>query len=260
MNLELQGKVALITGGSEGLGLATAIQMTKEGAQVAIAARTLAKLELAAEQVRTQAGKSPLLITADVSVPADCERAVAEVVARFGRLDILMNNAGSAAAATIEQVSDAEWEADIALKLQGLIHCSRAAAVHLKAAGGGAIINVLGTGAKTPGAGSLPSSVTRAGALALTKAMSKDLGLYGIRVNAVCIGTIRTPQFERIWQKESPELTWDEYSREKGKAFPLGRIGDADEAARVITFLASPAASYVTGVAVNIDGGASPVW
>jgi len=259
MNLGLQGKVALITGGSEGLGLATAIQLAEEGAQVAIAARTREKLERAG-QILSQAGKPPLLITADVSVPADCERAVAKVVERFDRLDILINNAGSAAAATIEQVTEEEWEADIALKLQGAIRCSRAAAAHLKAVGDGAIINILGTGGKTPGAGSLPSSVTRAGGLALTKAMSKDLGRYGIRVNAACIGTLRTPQFERFWQSDSPELTWEEYSREKGKTFPLARIGDADEAARVITFLASPAASYVTGTAVNIDGGASPVW
>jgi 3-oxoacyl-[acyl-carrier protein] reductase len=259
MDLGLTGKVALITGGSEGIGLATAVNLAREGASVAIAARTPEKLARAAALIKEQGGEAVLTIVADISQEADCARAVAEAVAQFGRLDILVNNAGSAAGSPFEQISDESWHGDMDLKLLGAIRCSRAALPHLKAADGAAIINVVAIGGKAPGAASMPSSVSRASGLALTKAMSRDLGPSGIRVNAVCIGVIRSAQIERGWKRSMPDRSWEEFSRERGKTVPLGRLGETDEAGRVITFLASPAASYVTGVSVNIDGGASPV-
>ena len=124
---------------------------------------------------------------------------------------------------------------------------------------GGAIVNLTASMAKTPGASSLPTSVSRSAGMALTKAMSKDLGKDNIRVNTVCIGLIRSDQIEKMWQNNRPDLTWEEYSKEVGKNIPLGRIGNTQEAANVITFLVSEAASYVTGTAVNIDGGSASV-
>lgn len=259
MELGLKGKVALVTGGSEGIGLATAAFLAAEGAQVAICSRSAEKLAAAAKVIQAQTGVQVLTISADVRQTEDCERAVAETVAKYGGLNILVNNAGTAAAKPFEALDDAAWSDDIDLKLQASVRCSRAAVPHLKAAGGGAIVNVTSIGGRAPGASSLPSSVTRAAGQALTKAMSKDLGKYGIRVNTACIGKIRSAQIERGWQREAPHLTWEQYSAEVGKTIPLGRIGDAEEAARVIGFLVSDAASYVSGVAVNIDGGASPV-
>ncbi|MDB4895899.1 MAG: short-chain dehydrogenase [Firmicutes bacterium] len=259
MDLKLNGKVALVTGGSEGIGLETALRLTREGARVAILSRSEEKLRRAADHIRQEAGTAPLTISADVSDAEACARAVAQVAAQLGGLDILINNAGAAGAVPFEAVADDTWLPDMNLKLLGAVRCSRAAIPHMKQAGGGAIVNVTAIAGKAPGAGSLPSSVSRAAGLALTKAMSRDLGPEGIRVNAVCIGLIRSAQIERGWQKNAPDLTWEQYSARMGKSWPLGRIGDTAEAANVITFLASGAASYVTGTAVNVDGGSSPV-
>lgn len=258
MDLGLQGKVALVTGGSKGIGLETAVTFAAEGAMVAICARNEEQLEDAAAIIKDRTGADVLIISADVTKPADCERAVAETVKRYGRLDIVINNAGTAAAKPFEGIDDEACTADLDLKLFGAIRISRAAVPYLRAAGGGSIINVTTSSAKTPPASSMPSSVSRAAGQALTKAMSRDLAQDGIRVNTVCIGMIRSDQLEQRWKREEPGLTWEQYARDPRHHIPLGRIGDTDEAAKVIVFLASEAASYVTGTSVNIDGGAGP--
>jgi 3-oxoacyl-[acyl-carrier protein] reductase len=259
MNLDIQGKVALITGGSKGIGFATAKLLAAEGAQVAIVARREAELSMAAEDIYQHTGVRILTIQGDVSVEADCQRVVDSVAKHYGRLDIVVNNAGSAAGKPFEEMETSVWEADLDLKLYGAIQCAKAAIPYLQQSGQGAIVNVTSIGGKAPGASSMPSSVSRAAGLALTKAMSKDLAKFHIRVNAVCIGGIRSEQLERGWQKTAPELTWEQYARDPRHQIPLGRIGHADEAANVIVFLVSGAASYVTGTAVNIDGGKSEV-
>ncbi|WP_309120011.1 SDR family oxidoreductase [Paenibacillus sp.] len=256
MDLGLQGKVALITGGSKGIGLATAMRLAREGAAVAICARDEGHLRAAAERIVEETGSTEVLFAAaDVTRQEDCERAVAATVERFGRLDVLVNNAGTSAAGPFERVTTDAWQQDLDLKLFGAIHCSRAAVPHLRNAGGGAIVNVTASFAKTPGASSLPTSVSRAAGMALTKAMSRDLGPDRIRVNTVCIGLIRSDQIEKAWQRTAPDLTWEQYAADPRHDVPLGRIGDTEEAANVIAFLSSSAASYVTGTSVNIDGG-----
>jgi 3-oxoacyl-[acyl-carrier protein] reductase len=259
MDLGLKGKVALITGGSKGIGLATAISLAYEGAAVAICARSLDQLQEAAVQIsETTGSKEVLFIQADVSRQEDCSQAVAKTVERFGRLDIIVNNAGISAARPFEQVDNELWQQDLDLKLFGAIQCSRAAIPHMRQAGGGAIVNVTASFAKTPSASSLPTSVSRAAGMALTKAMSRDLASDNIRVNTVCIGLIRSDQIEKEWQKNAPEQTWEQYAKDPRHQIPLGRIGNTDEAANVIAFLVSGAASYVTGTSVNIDGGKAP--
>lgn len=255
MELGLEGKVALITGGSKGIGLATATALSLEGAKVAICARDPQGLEEAAAKIRERTGRDIVTIQADVSSKAGCEQAVSATVDAYGRLDILVNNAGTAAAKPFDQLEPEDWDADLDLKLFAAIYCSRAAVKHMRKSGGGAIVNVTAVAGKTPGASSLPTSVSRAAGMALTKAMSKDLGKYGIRVNTVCIGLIRSAQIERMWQVQAPDRTWEQFSTDPKHDIPLGRIGEAEEAANVITFLVSDAASYVTGTSVNIDGG-----
>ncbi|MDD9267430.1 SDR family NAD(P)-dependent oxidoreductase [Paenibacillus sp. GCM10023248] len=255
MDLGLQGKVALITGGSKGIGLATAIAMSREGAKVAICARNEEQLQEAARHIAGLTGGQVLAVQADVTSEDDCRRAVEKTVHELGGIDILVNNAGTSAAKPFEQVGTEVWRYDLELKLFGAIHCSRYAIPYMREAGGGSIVNITTSAAKTPPASSLPTSVSRAAGQALTNAMSKDLAGDGIRVNTVCIGKIRSDQLEKAWQREAPELTWEEYARDSRHAIPLGRIGDAEEAASVITFLSSQAASYVTGTSVNIDGG-----
>lgn len=255
MELGLKDKAAIITGGSKGIGLYTALQLAKEGTKIAIAARNETTLQEAKQLIEQQVKTEVFTIVANVSKEEDCNRIIEETVAHFGKLNILINNAGTSSANSFEEVDTDLWHSDLNLKLFGAIHCSKFALPYMKEQKGGSIVNITAVIAKTPPESSLPTTVSRSAGLALTKAMSKDLGKYNIRVNAVCIGLIRSRQIEERWQNAMPEKSWEEYSKEVGKTIPLGRIGDTEEAANVITFLASDAASYVSGSAVNIDGG-----
>ena len=263
MDLGLRGKVAIVTGGSDGIGKAAATALSEEGARVAICARRPGFLEAAAADIRAAAGGEVLAIPCDVTDEAQVQAMVARVVAEWGRLDILVNNAGTSAAGKFEDVSNEVWVGDLQLKLYGAIYCSRAALPHLKAAeDGGRIINITTHGGKAPAGGSLPTSAARAAGLALTKAMSRDYARDGVLVNTVCIGLIKSGQiharFERM-REDDPSLTAEGYYERLGSAIPIGRVGEAREAGDVICFLASARASYLTGTSVNIDGGASPV-
>lgn len=257
MELGLSEKVAIITGGSKGIGLYTALNLVKEGANVAICGRNEDSLKEAKSFIQEQTGKEILTISADVTKEEDCKRLIEETVKQYGKLNILINNAGTSSAHSFEDVDTDLWNHDIQLKLMGAIYCSKFALPYLKAQNGGAIVNLTAAKAKTPAENSLPTTVSRSAGMALTKAMSKDLGKYNIRVNTVCIGLVRSSQIEAMWKREMPNGTWDEFSQEMGKTIPLGRIGNTEEAANVITFLVSDAASYVTGTSVNIDGGAA---
>lgn len=255
MELGLSGKVALITGGSKGIGFGTALQLAEEGAHVALLARNEEHLKQAALHIKEKTGVEAIYIMADVSVEQDCQRAIQETVDHFGRLDILINNAGTASGQPFEKVGADLWQYDLDLKLFGAIHCSRYAIPHMRKAGAGSILNITTSSSKTPPASSLPTTVSRAAGLALTNAMSKDLATDNIRVNTVCIGLIRSAQIEKMWQGAAPDKTWEQFSADPSHQIPLGRIGKTEEAAKVITFLVSDAASYVTGTSVNVDGG-----
>lgn len=256
MDLGLRGKVAVVTGGTEGIGRATALKLAQEGAKVAICARGAARLEKTADEIR-KAGGEVLAVAADMSKTADIERFINAVTARFGRLDILVNNAGTSARGKFLEVDDATWRADLELKLFGAIRCTRLAVPHMKQQGGGRIINITISSAKQPGAQSMPTSVSRAAGLALTKALSKEFAADNILVNTICIGKIKSGQHERRYAQEG--VSAEQYYGQMGRDIPLGRVGEAEEVANVITFLASDAASYVTGSSINLDGGISGV-
>src|SRR6202020_1401379 len=183
-------------GGTDGLGAALASRLVEEGARVAVCGRDSRRLA-ATEQRLRDAGGDALAVQADVTRPDDLERFVNAAVARWGRVDGLVNNAGQSAAGRIDQVSDDDWVADFNLKVLAAVRCTRLAVPHLVAAGGGAIVNVLNVGAKAAGAASLPTTASRAAGLAITKAASKDLGEHGIRVNAVLIGLVASGQWRR---------------------------------------------------------------
>jgi 3-oxoacyl-[acyl-carrier protein] reductase len=257
MELGLKGKVAAITGGSDGIGKATASRLAQEGARVAICGRREDVLAAAAEEIRQLHGAEVLEVVADVTNPSDVERFIAATVRRFGALDILVNNAGTANARHFEDADDALWQADLDLKLHAAIRTTRAAIPHLKASGRGRIINVTTWGGKQPGARSLPTSVSRAAGIALTKALSKDLAEHRILVNTVCVGVIKSGQQARAAAKQGKSV--EEYYAQLGSHVPLGRVGEAEEVAQVIAFLASDAASYVTGASINVDGGVAGV-
>jgi NAD(P)-dependent dehydrogenase (short-subunit alcohol dehydrogenase family) len=258
MDLHLDGKVVLVTGGTDGLGAALADRLVEEGARVAVCGRDAGRLADTEQRLR-DAGGEALAVQADVTSPADLERFVAAAVDRWGRLDGLVNNAGKSAAGPIDQVSDQDWIADLDLKVLAAVRGTRLAVPHLVAAGGGAIVNVLNLGAKAAGAGSLPTAASRAAGLAITKAASKDLGEHGIRVNAVLIGLVASGQWRRrAAAAGQPE---QEYYRQlaQNRDIPLGRVGRAEEFADLAAYLLSDRSSYVTGSAVNLDGGSSSV-
>lgn len=262
MDMGLKGKVAIVTGGSEGIGKATALSLATEGASVVICARRKDVLDAAAAEISRQTGSKVIGVPADVSKAADIQNVVNKAVETFGRLDIVVNNAGASAAGGFETVDDLAWQQDMELKFFAAVRFARAALPHMKKLGGGRIINLTNLGGKQPGANSMPTSVTRAAGLALTKAQSKDFAKYNILVNTVCIGVIKSGQQERrlaSLQRQDPSMTLDAVYAERGRGVPLGRVGEAREAGDVICFLASDRASYITGTSINIDGGTSNV-
>ena len=262
MDLGLHGKAAIITGGSEGIGKAAAISMAAEGADVVIAARRADVLEAAADEIRAVSNHRVIALPTDVMVAEQVQSLIDTTMAELGRVDILVNNAGTSAGGPFLSVSDEGWQHDLDLKLYGAIRASRLAVPIMRGQGGGRIINVTNLGAKAPGAASVPTSVSRAAGVALTKAMSKEFAADNILVNTVCIGLIKSGQHEtryRTMRESDPDLTLDKFYADMGDRVPLGRVGEGAEAGDVIAFLASERASYLTGIAVNIDGGTSPV-
>jgi NAD(P)-dependent dehydrogenase (short-subunit alcohol dehydrogenase family) len=256
MDLELKGKVVLITGGTDGLGLALASQLAAEGASVAICGRDQDRLRLA-DAALQDAGSDSLAQNVDVTVPGQLAAFVDAAVARWGRIDGVVHNAGRASAGTIESVDDASWESDFQLKLMAAVRLTRLALPQLRLRRG-AILFTLALAAKTPGGASEPSSVTRAAGMALMKALSKELAPDGIRVNAVLIGLVESGQWVRAAKAADLELDefYQRFATDSG--IPLGRFGRAREFADLGCFLLSPRASYLTGTAINLDGGLSP--
>ena len=260
MDLGLNGKVAALTGASEGIGKAAAMAMAAEGAKVAICARRPDVLDAAAEDIRRQTKGEVLAVPADVLQPGQVEAFVQAAMDRWGGIDILVNNVGTSAARAFESVTDEAWQEDFDLKLFSAIRAARLAIPSMRSRGGGRIINVLNVGAKAPGANSVPTSVTRAAGLALTKALSKELAKDNILVNSIHISLIKSGQTSRSAARQHPNMPLEEAYAEMGKRIPLGRPGEAQEAGDVIAFLASSRASFLTGTAINVDGGASAVW
>jgi NAD(P)-dependent dehydrogenase (short-subunit alcohol dehydrogenase family) len=261
MDLGLNGKVAIVSGGSDGIGRATAQSLGREGASVVICARRADVLRQAADDLAEDTGAQIVPVVADVSQSDAPEKVVRTALERFGRLDILVNNAGRSAAGPFEALDDAGWQADLDLKLFGAIRFVRAALPHLRDAGGGSIVNVLNLGAKAPGPRSMPTSVSRAAGLAMTKALSKELAADHIRVNGILIGLIKSGQHERTWQRQGAEGTLEEFyvQQAKNAGIPLGRVGEASEVGDLIAFLCSSRGGYISGVSINMDGGLSTV-
>lgn len=257
MDLHLQENVVLITGGSSGLGLALAEQLVKERARVALMARDSERLTRTAEALRDQGGEV-LEIAGDVRRVEDLTRLLRAAIDRWGRIDGVVNNAGGLAAGAFAEHDDSVWEQDLTLKLMAAVRLIRLALPALRESRG-AIINTLSISGKAPGASTTPTSVSRAAGLALTKALSRELAPDGIRVNAVLIGAIESGQMEA--RAAAAGITQHAYHERMvaDYAIPLGRVGRASEFADLASFLLSPRASYITGTAINLDGGACPV-
>ena len=262
MDLGLEGKIAIVTGGSDGIGKAAATALATEGAKVAIVGRTQSKLDGAVEEIKSESGGTVIGVAADVSVESDVQAMVDKVVHEYGGVDILVNNAGTSSATTLENMTDDALKIDFGIKVYGAIYCARAVLPYLKKSGTGVILNTTTPGGKAAGPGSQPTSLSRSAGISLTKSWAGELAEHNIRVNTVCVGVLKSGQHRTRWEAmnaKDPNYSLDDHWKAVGGRVPLGRIGEAREAGDVICFLASARASYVTGTAINVDGGTAPV-
>jgi NAD(P)-dependent dehydrogenase (short-subunit alcohol dehydrogenase family) len=262
MQFTMHGRKALITGGSLGIGLAIGETFAKAGASVALVARRPEVLEQARAKVAAAGAPKVVAIAADVGKAADCERAYKEAVAGIGGVDVLVNNAGTSQRGQFETITDELWQHDIDLKLFAAIRLARLALPAMKANRFGRIINVLNTGAKAPPAEGAPTAVTRAAGMALTKVLAGEGAKHNVLVNGLLVGRIESDQWVRRHaadQAKGSNKSIEEYYGDMGKSLPMGRLGTAQEFANAALFLASDAGSYITGTAINVDGGLCPV-
>jgi 3-oxoacyl-[acyl-carrier protein] reductase len=255
VELGLAGRRALVTGGSKGLGLAIARELVAEGVHVAICSRDEAEVEAAGKTLRA-GGTTVHAQRADVSDPVQVRDLVARSAETLGGIDFLVNNAGRARPGGFETLTDEDWEADLGVKLFSLIRCCREVLPHLRAAGGGRIVNIGAVQSRAPDPAFFATSVNRAAGNSFTKTLALELARENVLVNGVNIGFVVTPQWENIHQRRAPELDRDEFFRTMAEdAVPLGRFGTADEVAGIVAFLLSERASYITGASIDVAGG-----
>jgi 3-oxoacyl-[acyl-carrier protein] reductase len=258
MDINLDGRAAVITGGSKGLGLAMVKRFAASGADVAILARTPSAIDEAVAAVRETAKGRVEGVACDVAKAADTQAAYDKVMAAFGKVDILVNNAGESRLAAFEAITDAMWQDDIEQKLMGAVRMTRLVWPQMKERRWGRVINVLSINAKHSRPGGAPTTVSRAAGLALTKVLAGEGAPFNVLVNALMVGSIVSDQIVRRHKKRTDGISLEEMIAEVGKDIPLGRMGRAEEFADVACFLASDHASYVTGAAIPVDGGKAP--
>ncbi len=257
MDLGLKGKVAIVAASSRGMGKATAMGLAAEGARVTMLARNEADLHKAAGEVREKHRAEVLAIPADVTWHDDVKRVVGETVARWGTVNILVNNAGGPTPGVFDDLDDARWQSAFELNLLSTVRLVREVLPHLRKAGGGVIINLQSTSVKTPIDNLILSNSIRSGVIGLAKTLSLELAKDKIRVNNVLPGIVMTDrqrQMLTVWSQKLGK-SFDETKRLREGEIPLGRMGDPEDVANMIVFLVSDRARYVTGVTVQVDGG-----
>jgi len=258
MEANMKGRVAVITGGSKGIGRAIAARMAESGADVAMLARGPEMLEEARLVVSKTAKGRVHVSPCDVTKAEEIAAAYSDVMKTFGRIDIVVNNAGIAQTGPFMSISDEVWQADLDLKLFAAIRLTRLAWPQMVERRWGRVINVLNIGAKAPKAASAPTSVSRAAGMALTKVLAGEGAPHNVLVNSLHVGLIDSDQWVRK-HSQSGDDSYEEFLSKMGENVPLGRVGTAEEFANVACFLASDLASYVTGTSINVDGNMSPV-
>jgi NAD(P)-dependent dehydrogenase (short-subunit alcohol dehydrogenase family) len=259
MDLELRGKTALVTGASKGIGRAIAAGLAREGVRVAACARDKAALESAAAEIGRTAGVEVLAVPGDLSRLDEVNRVAETVKSRLGRIDILVNNAGAIRGGDFATIPDEQWAGDWSLKLLGYIRMARAVFPIMQAQGGGRVVNVVGAAARNPTKGYLPGGVANAGLINFTKGLA-DLGApANILVTAVSPAATATSRWEMLMAQQAAAAgkTVEAYRAEVEGAYPLKRIARPEDIADLVCFLVSARASFLTGICITVDGGAT---
>jgi 3-oxoacyl-[acyl-carrier protein] reductase len=259
MDLGLEGRVALVTAASKGLGYASAAALAAEGASVLICARREEPLREAIERLRGVAARGAQVdgMVCDVAAPQAGAQLVGRVRERFGRLDVLVNNAGGPPPGGFEQLGDSEWQQTFNLTLMSVVHLVREALPLLKASGQGRIVNIVSISVKQPIDNLMLSNAMRAAVVGLAKTLSREVAGAGITVNNVLPGTILTDRQYELRGQEAQRrgVPVEQVLAEAGHHIPAGRIGQPDEIGALVAFLASGKAGYITGDSIAVDGG-----
>jgi 3-oxoacyl-[acyl-carrier protein] reductase len=257
MNLDLGGKVAIVGGGNQGMGRAIAEALAREGASVAIYARSEESLQRAAEEIASRTGRSVVPIPADVTRAKDCERIVEQTLTAFGQLDILVSNMGGPPFGTAQLRTDDEWHQAWELVTLSVIRLCRLAVPHMRKQGGGSIVNITAGGVLQVVPEVALSVISRAATTCFAKYLATDLAHENIRINNLIPGWIPTQRVTSLNEAEAKErgVSVEQVYDEQTAAIPMGRFGTTDEIADGVAFLVSDRASYITGVNLRIDGG-----
>ncbi|MBD2846897.1 SDR family oxidoreductase [Paenibacillus sp. IB182496] len=252
----LEGKIALVSAASQGLGYATALRLTAGGAHVAMFSRSVTRIAQAADRIAEATGQRPLALTGDIRIADDVRRVVAETAEAYGGLDIIVHNAGGPPAGSFEALRDEDWQQAHERNFLSAVRLVREALPHLKQ-GGGSIVNVVSISVKQPLGGLILSNAYRAAIVGLAKSLADELAPYGIRVNNAAPGRIATERIKELdaHQAKTQDRPLEEIERGSLQAIPLGRYGEPAEFAEAIAFLASDRASYITGATLQVDGG-----
>lgn len=260
MDLGLRGKVVLVAASSRGLGRACAMGFAREGADVVISSRDPSRLAQTATEIRGETDARVLEVQADMSIPENIERLVQATVDHYGGLDIVVANAGGPPHGTYDTLDEQAYLDAINTNLMGTIRLIRAAVPYMEARGGGSIITITSAGVKQPIDNLILSNMARPGVVGFVRSIATELAPKNIRVNNVGPGATNTDRIREsaqsaLAQARAEGRDVDEALRQRARGIPMGRIGEPHEFANVVVFLASPAASYVTGATVVVDGG-----
>lgn len=257
MDLGLKGKVALVAGASQGIGKAAALLFAREGAKVSICARGEGALRETAGMIGQENGGAVFSMVADMSQAQDIQTFVGKTAEHFGRLDIVITNAGGPPPGEFMKFTDEDWDSAFRLSFMSTMRLTRASVPHMRKVGGGRVINITSYAVKEPIAGLVLSNAIRSGVIGLAKTLSRELARDNILINNICPGRIATERAQKLNKARAERLrrTVDEIDREMAAEIPLGRYGTAEETANLIVFLASDRASYITGTTIQIDGG-----
>lgn len=257
MELQLKGKKALVTGGSQGIGKAIARALAQEGVDVVICARREGPLKAAAQELSTATGSAVTAVAADLTSAADAERLVKEAHAALGRIDILVNNAGSAPGGVIETLTEDDWAQALQLKFMGYVRCIRYVLPIMVEQGGGRVVNLIGNDGVKPSYWEIAPGAANAAGQNLTKSLAGQYGKHNISFVAVNPGPVNTERWEGLVRAMSRDmkLPYEEADKLAPTSIPMGRIVESEEVANLVTMLASPLMHYVTGTMIEIDGG-----